>query len=39
MTALEVFFYVVLPVVIVGAGWVAVRANEHHDHRHPGAAE
>lgn len=40
MTALGIFFYGVLPVSLVAAGWIAVVLNERHDHRHrPGAAE
>lgn len=39
MTGTEIFFYIILPVSFVAAGWVAVRLNEHRDHNnrlHPG---
>lgn len=39
MTMTEVFFYVVLPLSFVVAGWIAVRLNERgnrNKHLHPG---
>lgn len=40
MSSLEFFFYVVLPVVLVAAGWLAVRLNEQTGGKgHHGPAE
>jgi hypothetical protein len=39
MNGIWVFAYVVLPVVIVGLGWAAMKLNEHatrNGHLHPG---
>ena len=37
MTGVEIFFYVVLPVSFIAAGWLAVRLNERNNHDlHPG---
>lgn len=39
MTRTEIFFYIVLPLSFVVAGWIAVRLNERRDRNsrlHPG---
>ena len=37
MTTLQLFFFVILPIAIVGVGYVAVLLNERNDRRvHPG---
>ena len=34
MTGMELFFFVVLPVSIVTAGWIAVCVHERNDEKH-----